>query len=190
MAQPPAAGHGPRRRPCGVDGGGHLLTREHQRTPHNERRAGPACPAVGTCHRYPVYRWVPLRRAGACPRRRAALPTTTGVGAGIPDGPGWGAVWARQGCRALRMMRPTHRTIVLRYTKRPPSTTRHGVGKAALRLCRGDCAICGWRFGTMGEFAPCAARVFRPLRRAGISLAAASDQRLCLWKPRFFEKIE
>ena len=29
---------------------------------------------------------------------------------------------------------------------------------------------------------------FRAVRGAGISLAAASDQRLCLWKPRFFEK--
>ncbi len=143
-----------------------------------ERRAGPACPAAGTSHRYPVYRWVPLRRAGACPRRCAALPITTGVGAGIPDGPGWGAVWARQGCRALRWG--------VQKGRRPPP--RDGVGTAALRLRRGDCAICGWRFGTMGDFAPCAARVFRPLRRAGISLAAASDQRLCLWKPRFFEK--
>ena len=180
MAQPLAAGHGPRRRPCGVDGGGHLLTHEHQRTPHNECRAGPACPAAGTSHQYPVYRWVPLRRAGACPRRRAVLPTTTGVGAGIPDGPRMGC-----GVGASRMPRPTEGR-----TKRPPSTTRHGVGTAALRLRRGDCARCDGRFGTMGEFAPCAARVFRPLRRAGISLAAASDQRLCLWKPRFFKKIE
>ena len=50
--------------------------------------------------------------------------------------------------------------------ERPPSATRFGVGTAALRHCRGDCAICGWRFGTMGEFAPCAARVFRPVRGA------------------------
>ena len=72
--------------------------------------------------------------------------------------------------------------------RRPPSTTPEGVETAALRLCRGDCAICGWRFGTLGCFALCAARVFRPLRRAGVSLAAASDQRRCLWTPRFFEK--
>ena len=39
-------------------------------------------------------------------RRRAAPPTTTGVGAGILDGPGWGAVWARQGCRALHGIAP------------------------------------------------------------------------------------
>ena len=52
----------------------------------------------------------------------------------------------------------------------------------------GDCAICGWRFGTMGDFAPCAARVFRWLRPAGVSPRARGDQRLCLWKPRFFEK--
>ena len=29
---------------------------------------------------------------------------------------------------------------------------------------------------------------FRPLRRAGVSPRARGDQRLCLWKPRFFEK--
>ena len=72
-----------------------------------------------------------------------------------------------------------NRGSCLRGAKRPPSATRDGVGTAALRLRRGDCAICGWRFGTMGEFVPCAARVVRPLRRAGISLAAASDQRPC-----------
>ena len=42
--------------------------------------------------------------------------------------------------------------------------------------------------GTIGDFAPCAARVFPPLRRAGISLAAASDQRRCLWTPRFRQR--
>ena len=39
-----------------------------------------------------------------------------------------------------------------------------------------------------GSFARCDGRVFRWLRPAGISPAAAGDQRLCLWKPRFFEK--
>ena len=53
-----------------------------------------------------------------------------------------------------------------RYARRPPSATPDGVGTAALRLRRGACAICGWRFGMMGDFAPCAAREFRPLRRA------------------------
>ena len=46
----------------------------------------------------------------------------------------------------------------------PPSTPqgrRRGPWPTA-----GDCAICGWRFGTLGCFAPCAARVFRPLRLA------------------------
>ena len=43
-------------------------------------------------------------------------------------------------------------------TRRPPSATRYGVGPAALRHCRGNCAICGWRFGTIGDFAPCAGR--------------------------------
>ena len=39
-----------------------------------------------------------------------------------------------------------------------------------------------------GYFVPCAARVFRPLRRAGISRRARRDQRRCLWTPRFIEK--
>ena len=67
--------------------------------------------------------------------------------------------------------------------RRPPSTTHDGVGTAALRLCRGDCAICGWRFGTIRDFAPCAARVFRWLRPAGISPAAAADRRRCPLDP-------
>ena len=58
--------------------------------------------------------------------------------------------------------------------KRPPSATRDGVGTAALRLCRGDCAICGWRFRTIGDFARCGGREFRAVRGAGVSLAAAS----------------
>ena len=41
------------------------------------------------------------------------------------------------------------------HMKRPPSATRDGVGTAAFGFA-GDCAICGWRFGTIGEFAPCA----------------------------------
>ena len=76
----------------------------------------------------------------------------------------------------------------------PPSTPqgwRRGPWPAA-----GGCAICGWRFGRQGVsrrarrgcFAGCGQRVFRPLRRAGISRLARRDQRLCLWKPRFFEK--
>ena len=57
--------------------------------------------------------------------------------------------------------------------RRPPPAD--GVGTAAFGFA-GNCAICGWRFGTTGDFAPCAARVFRPLRRAGISPAAAGDR--------------
>ena len=127
------------------------------------------------------------------PRRRAALPATTGVGAGIPDGPGWDAAWARQGCHALRTWtdcpalfvgRVRHRT---RYDIRPPSATRFGVGTAAFGFA-GDCAICGWRLGTTGEFAPCAARVFRWLRPAGISPAAAGDRGFAPGPHNFFEK--
>ena len=67
--------------------------------------------------------------------------------------------------------------------RRPPSTTHDGVGTAALRLCRGDSAICGWRYGTTGDFAPCAGREFRWLRPAGISPAAAADRRRCPLDP-------
>ena len=48
--------------------------------------------------------------------------------------------------------------------RRPPPAI--GWGRRPCGIRRGDCAICGWRFGTMGDFAPCAAREFRPLRRA------------------------
>ena len=64
--------------------------------------------APGTARRHtqvPPYiyrRTADMGRRTYVSRRRAALPSTTGVGAGIPDGPGWGAVWARQGCRVLR----------------------------------------------------------------------------------------
>ena len=71
-----------------------------------------------------------------------------------------------------------------REGRRPPP--REGWGRRPCGIRRGDCAICGWRFGTMGEFAPCAARGFRPLRRAGISPRARGDQRRCLWTPRFW----
>ena len=78
---PPAKGHGPRRRPCG---GG---------------RRGPSIPL--------------------------------GVGAGIPDGPGWNAPWTRQGCRVLRngygfapVRRLTLPGTARRHTQVPPY--KHG----------------------------------------------------------------
>ena len=76
------------------------------------------------------------------------------VGAGILDGPGCGAVLARQGCRALRMLCCTllgRITLAAGswYAKRTPSTTRDGVGMASFGFA-GDCAICGWRFGRLG----------------------------------------
>ena len=76
--------------------------------------------------------------------------------------------------------------LTLTKGRRPPPAL--GWGRRPCGIRRRDCAICGWRFGTIGDFAPCAALVFRWLRPAGISPAAAGDQRLCLWKPRFFEK--
>ena len=50
--------------------------------------------------------------------------------------------------------------------KRPPSTTRDGVGTAALRHMPRGLRHLRMALGTMGDFAPCAAREFRPLRRA------------------------
>ena len=73
-----------------------------------------------------------------------------------------------------------------RESRRPPP--REGWGRRPSGLRPGDCARCDGRLGTMGNFAPCAARVFRWLRPAGVSPAAAGDQGRCLWKPRFFEK--
>ena len=119
------------------------------------------CPAAGTNCPLPTGRWLPPRRAGACPRRCAALPTTTGVGVGILDGPGWGAVWARQGCRALRWGDQKGRRL-------PPAW--------------------GWGRRPCGIATGVAPSADGALGRLGFSPAAAGDQRLCLWKPRFFEK--
>ena len=58
--------------------------------------------------------------------------------------------------------------------KRPPSATRFGVGTTALVLTPQDLRHLRMALWTTENFAPCAARVFRPLRRAGVSLAAAS----------------
>ena len=53
-----------------------------------------------------------------------------------------------------------------RGNKDGPRTPPHKGGPGGHGLAAGGSAICGWRFGTMGDFAPCAAREFRPLRRA------------------------
>ena len=42
----------------------------------------------------------------------------------------------------------------------------------------GDCAICGWRFGRLGDFARCGGRVFRAVRGATGGTAP--------WTPRFW----
>ena len=75
--------------------------------------------------------------------------------------------------------------------KRPPSTTRDGVGTAALRHTPRGLRHLRMALWTIGDFAPCAARVFRWLRPAGISPAAAGDRGRCPLAPcDFLKKIE
>ena len=62
--------------------------------------------------------------------------------------------------------------------RRPPPAL--GWGRRPYGLRRGDCAICGWRFGTLG--------VFRAVRGAGISPAAAGDRGFAPGPQNFFEK--
>ena len=135
------------------------------------------------------------------------------VGRGILDASRAQSVRGRQGCRPLRWWglrwcdvppsvvgydyAPMRWATVPGTAKRPPSATPSWGGDGGLtalpwglrplrRALRDDGGIPPAAAG--GSFAPCAARVFRWLRPAGISPAAAGDQRLCLWKPRFFEK--
>ena len=138
------------------------MAHEPGQTAHRERRAGPVCPAAGRHVPVSAGRWIPPRRAGACPRRRDAPANIQIVGAGILDGPGWGALWARQGCRALRWG--------VQKGRRPPPAD--GVGTAALRHTPRRLRHLRMAPWTIGDFAPCAARVFRWLRPAGISPVA------------------
>ena len=114
---------------------------DHRRTAHMDRRAGPVCPAAGTHHR-------------------------------TSESQGPASLTAQDGCDAgaSGMPRPT-----VGSTRRPLSATRHGVGTAALRLTPWGLRhlrMALWDAGGVspaaagGCFAPCAARVFRPLRRA------------------------
>ena len=127
---------------------------------------------------------VPWRVGRRC---RYTPPTAANVGAGIPDGPG------RQ-CYAgaSRMPRPTDGWYKKAAVRHPLT----GWGRRPCGIRRRDCAICGWRFGTLGCFARCGERVFRAVRGAGVSPVAtggyfapcAGRPELCLWTPRFFEK--
>ena len=171
------------------------------------RRAGPVCPAAGRHYRFFAGRWVPPRGAALPVFLRAdcfhpvglALPVFLRVDCFHPVGRGLApAVVPQHICAALFQSTASAVTTLLHFSlfhltltkgRRPPP--REGVGTAALRLRRGDCAICGWRFGTIGEFAPCAARVFRPLQRAGISRLARRDRGRCPLDPcNFLKKIE
>ena len=51
-------------------------------------------------------------------------------------------------------------------------------GHCGCMAAAGDCAICGWRFGTIGEF--------RPLQRAGILRLARRDRGRCPLDPYDF----
>ena len=110
----------------------------------------------------------PLRQC-----RKAAVPTPTRVadgglfdpptvGRGILDAPKPHPIRGRQGCRPLRWAKWMATAV------HPRRGRRRGPWPLA-----GGCAICGWRFERQGRFAPCAARVFRWLRPAGVSPAAA-----------------
>ena len=170
----------------------HLVGADAYIGPHT---APPNIAPLVCTENYRTGRYNPPCRAGACPRRCAALPTTIGVGAGIPDGPGWGAVWARQGCRALRQCcaAPHHARcgtfqsaasavttllhvslfhLTLTKGRRPPPAD--GVGTAALgltprRLRHPQMALWDDR-----GFRPLRRAGFRAVRGAGVSLAAAS----------------
>ena len=146
-------------------------------------------------------------------RRAATLAVTgqhrgesasTSVGRGIPDAPMAQFVRGRQGCRPLRccwsMVHTsggTHRSrptsivggafVLMGWQMVPAVHPHRGRRREPWPLAVG-CAICGWRFGTLGGFARCGGRAFRAARGAGISSAAADDQRLCLWKPRFGQR--
>ena len=148
-------------------------------------------------------------------RRRYAPPTILNVGAGIPDGPGWSVPWTRQGCRVLRnsyafapVRRSTTPGTARRHTQVPPYEWDGSLfGVRGKRESRRPPPREGWgrrlwgrrkrprglrhlrmALWTTGDFARSGGRVFRWLRPAGISPRARGDQRLCLWKPRFFEK--
>ena len=140
--------------PTGVDGGGHMPARKHERTANKERRAAPVCAAAGRQLPFSTGRLVPLCRAGACPRRR------------------WGF-----------RLRPNAGNNDTGYRKRPPSSTRYGVGTAALgltpwglrplRRALRDNGVFRWlrpagvsRRARRGSFARCGGRVFRALRGA------------------------
>ena len=112
------------------------------------------------------------------PRRRAALPATTGVGAGIPDGPGWGAasLTAPDGVRCGRVKdaTPYERdglpcvvcwAVTSSDAVRHKAAVRHPLwgGDGGLRLRRGlrHLRMALWTTG-----------VFRAVRGAGVSPVA------------------
>ena len=125
------------------------------------------------------------------------LSISPSVGAGIPDGPGRNAPWTRQGCRVLRngcafapMRRATVPGAARRHTQVPPyehgRTAPHGLrAGTSSDTVRHKAAVhhplTGWgrRPSALPGDAPSADGAmddwgFRPLRRAGVSLAAAS----------------
>ena len=68
--------------------------------------------------------------------------------------------------------------------RKPPSATRIGVGTVALAVGR-ELRHLRMALGTTGDFAPCAARVFRPLRREFCALRGATGG-AAPWTPAIF----
>ena len=195
----------------------HLVGADAYIGPHT---APPNIAPLACTENYRTGRYNPPCRAGACPRRCAALPTTIGVGAGIPDGPGWGAVWARQGCRALRQCcaAPHHARcgtfqttasavttlfhfslfhLTLTKGRRPPPVMGGDGGLTADAV--GIAPSADGALGRLGSsrrarrgcFARCGGRAFRWLRPAGISPVATGDRGRCPLDPcNFLKKVD
>ena len=136
-------------------------------------------------------------------RRRYAPSAILNVGAGILDGPGRNAPWTRQGCRVLRNgsafapMRRSRNLVRRGGTRRCRPTNMDGLpcfvygAGTSSNMVRHKAAVhhplTGW--GRRPSASPGGApSADGALDAQGVSPAAAGDQRLCLWKPRFFEK--
>ncbi len=124
--------------------------------------------------------YIPARTADMA---RRAGPMCPAAGTGSPECTGHRHPH-RTDCPAWFAGRIRYRTPCDKAAVRHPLT---GWGRRPSAL-PGIAPSADGALGRLGCFAGCGQRVFRPLRRAGVSPAAAGDQRPCLWTPRFFEK--